>query len=520
MHQMRLKTWGGLAASMLVCGAGCAPPPAVAPAIRQHRTAPLPLPAVSVATVLPAPQARPLTFMGLVAPNPTVDVTPPVSGRILYLGPSIGGEVTRGEVLVRIDVGALDNELHQTRLALAHARARFARPLTAAADSAGLAVAAAELGSARAALGRARADAVVRQNTASVAVADAASRLETAHTTAAAAAAGVATAASQLQDAQAKLDKTTSYYQQGFVAARDVDRDREAVAAAQSKLDAAHANQSAADAALKEAESANIAASRTATPDGGSTPAPVTASEARVRRAEAAYTAALARQATAQSTTVQRATEQSLESKVQMLQSQVDAAVLIAPINGFVSARAASPGGMAAAGLPLYVLAVSRTPILTVDVPVTASRGISPGADAFVLPGSAAAPAHATVLSIAPSGRGLHDRTEVEIALDTPSGALKAGQTATVEFPPALQSRGVLVPEGAVRRASGGHAIVYVVDSGGSVTAEAVTLGVSGASQAEITAGLRPGARVVVDAVMALRDGERVRAVSAAPRTQ
>jgi multidrug efflux system membrane fusion protein len=74
----------------------------------------------------------------------------------------------------------------------------------------------------------------------------------------------------------------------------------------------------------------------------------------------------------------------------------------------------------------------------------------------------------------------------------------------------------VLIPPAAVQRGSPGT-FVYVVRQDATVGVQPVTLGTASADIVAVTAGLKPGDRVVVDGTDKLRDGAHVESAVDAP---
>jgi hypothetical protein len=116
------------------------------------------------------------------------------------------------------------------------------------------------------------------------------------------------------------------------------------------------------------------------------------------------------------------------------------------------------------------------------------------------------------------AGGGLRDVGGREVGealgeLADPARALPLNATVDVQVVVA-ERRGVLtIPRSALRR-EGDQRVVYLV-AGDTVRRRAVTVGLVGLSEVEVAGGLAADDRVVADAAVPLREGQRVR--TAAP---
>jgi multidrug efflux system membrane fusion protein len=105
---------------------------------------------------------------------------------------------------------------------------------------------------------------------------------------------------------------------------------------------------------------------------------------------------------------------------------------------------------------------------------------------------------------------------DVEITVPNVDGALKVGMVAAVQVGDASASSAqpaLVAPLSAIVRGKGdGYAIYVVEDQAGEAVARlrSVTLGPMIGNQIAVTAGLRPGERVVVSGATIVTDGERV----------
>jgi multidrug efflux system membrane fusion protein len=205
---------------------------------------------------------------------------------------------------------------------------------------------------------------------------------------------------------------------------------------------------------------------------------------------------------------------------VQEAQNAVDDSTLRSPIDGVVLRRLVEVGSLVGAGTPGFVLAdTSRVKVVfgVPDVTVGRLRALeSLSVSLEALPGRAFAGRVTRVASVA----DVKTRSfEVEVTLPNADGALKAGMVASLQLPDEAASRQPLaVPLAAIVRSPkspDGYAVFVVSGDGGAAKAVArdVTLGEMIGNRIEVTAGLRPGERVIVSGATIVTDGAAVAVV-------
>ena len=96
-----------------------------------------------------------------------------------------------------------------------------------------------------------------------------------------------------------------------------------------------------------------------------------------------------------------------------------------------------------------------------------------------------------------------------------PDGLLLPGMFVQASFDQAVQQGAFLVPEPALQREAGGDAAVFVVGKDNKVERRVVTTARSVASSWVVTAGLRPGERIVTQGAANIKPGMEVRPVPA-----
>lgn len=280
-----------------------------------------------------------------------------------------------------------------------------------------------------------------------------------------AAQAGVAQAASVLVAAQADLQRTQELIAQGFISQARLDEARRALAVAQAQLDGA-------------------AAQRAAVAEPG---ADVAQAQAQLALATSARAAAAAR---------------------------LDQAVLRAPADARVLARAVEPGQIVQPGRALFTLALAGPLQLVAQVDERYLEQLQAGQVASVL--ADAYPTQrftARVLSIAPLVDAQRGAIEVRFSVAQPPAFLREDMTLSVEVETARREQALVVPADALRGdTSAGQSVWLVRD--GRVQARAVRLGLRTLAAAEIVEGLSAGDVVLLGP--APQPGKRVRPDTAA----
>jgi len=181
-----------------------------------------------------------------------------------------------------------------------------------------------------------------------------------------------------------------------------------------------------------------------------------------------------------------------------------------APIDGVVLRRDGEVGEVVEAGEVLFWVGRPSPLWITAEVDEEDIPLVQPGqatlikSDAF--PGRDLA---GRVARITPKGDPVNKSFRVRVALpeDTP---LMIGMTTEINIVVRTVEDALLVPLDALSENR-----VFSFDKG-RVTARPVATGIKGQSRVQVTQGLDPGAKIVLDPPPGLRDGDRVRAKTAA----
>ena len=176
------------------------------------------------------------------------------------------------------------------------------------------------------------------------------------------------------------------------------------------------------------------------------------------------------------------------------------ASVIRAPLAGTVAERLITPGQLLQGGAtPCFTIAdLSRVWVMASvfesDLPFVAD-----GEPAEVFAGDSAEPLRGTVTSISPIVDPATRAVAVRVVTANPGEALKRDMYVRVAIRSRRPLSGPLVPTSAVLRDAENLPFVYVENRDGSFSRRSVTTGYRTGDREEITSGLEPGARVVVE---------------------
>jgi len=212
------------------------------------------------------------------------------------------------------------------------------------------------------------------------------------------------------------------------------------------------------------------------------------------------------------------------ESQVESVQSQVTLAEnrlsytrLVADVAGVVTAQNAEPGEVVGAGRPVVQVAREGGRDAVFDVPARIKDGALQNTSIVVtLVSDPSITTTGTVREVAPRADPVTGTFRVRVRLANPpasmrlgttvAGRMKLGSAAAIEIPPSAVVR------------SDRQAAVWVVDPKTDVvSSRTIEIRSSDPSRVEVASGLDPGDVVVTAGVQALRPGQKVRLLKAAP---
>jgi RND family efflux transporter MFP subunit len=193
-------------------------------------------------------------------------------------------------------------------------------------------------------------------------------------------------------------------------------------------------------------------------------------------------------------------------ANVEAAEVMLSYAEVTAPISGWITAKMASAGDMAAPGRPLLVIEDLSRVKVRVNVPEGVVAGLAPGqsADVTILGNTRAA----TIDRIVPAGDPATRTFTVEMVLANADGDIKAGMYARAAFGTGSREA-VLIPATAVVE-RGQLSGVFVVDEDARATLRWIKLGPRRDDRLEVLSGLQPGERYVTAPTAEVHDGASV----------
>ena len=211
-----------------------------------------------------------------------------------------------------------------------------------------------------------------------------------------------------------------------------------------------------------------------------------------------------------------RTAYEAARAQVEQLRTRVGFAVVRSPIGGVVTAKSVQSGDVVGNQGRLVDVAEVDTMVVRVSVSELDIVDVQPGNTVQLrldaLPGEVL---RASVRRVFPTADPTTRLVPVEVALEPADGRrARPGYLARVEFQLEPKEDALLIPAGAIVSRGGGEA-VYLVGDSSSVVLRSVTPGLTAAGRVEILDGLQVGDRVVTAGANLLRDGARIRDVSA-----
>lgn len=193
--------------------------------------------------------------------------------------------------------------------------------------------------------------------------------------------------------------------------------------------------------------------------------------------------------------------------------ANLDYSTLVAPFDGYITAKTIESGDLANPGLPLVTVEQQDSLNILATVSERAVGQISVGQQAWVetdIPGSGRLPAK--VAAVIPSADPRTRTFKVKLVLGNPDQALTSGMFARVQFQTGT-ARIMAVPDSAVVR-RGQLTGVFTVDQNNLARLRWLRLGQTSGSMVEVLSGLNPGDRVVLSGLHLLREGQKVEEVA------
>lgn len=229
-----------------------------------------------------------------------------------------------------------------------------------------------------------------------------------------------------------------------------------------------------------------------------------------------ARTAVEQAQLTARSLVAGNPGETAARARVASAQAQLAKTTIRAEVAGTVLTRNAEPGDLVQPGRVLFEIARSGDTEVLVPLDEKNLEVLAIGQPATCIADAyPERPFPARVSFIAPSIDPQRGTVDVRLAVDPVPAFLRQDMTVSVNVETGRRDHAIVVPNDALAAVDGNHATLWLVIDGRAMRRQ-VQLGLRGLTQTEVTAGLRQGDRVLVDAPATLKQGDRVRVVPAA----
>jgi len=194
-------------------------------------------------------------------------------------------------------------------------------------------------------------------------------------------------------------------------------------------------------------------------------------------------------------------------SELDLARQQRDDAVLVAPFDGAVRVRHASPGQVVAAGESIITLVRLHPLRLRLDVPEREAAGLRVGQDVSLSVEGEKGEARGRLVRLSPAIEEGSRTLKVEAEVPNAAGELRPGAFATATIRTTGAEPVTFVPEAALRAFAGAEKVFVVRD--GRAVETVVRSGRRHEGQVEIREGVTAGDTVVLDPGN-LVDGERV----------
>ncbi len=213
-----------------------------------------------------------------------------------------------------------------------------------------------------------------------------------------------------------------------------------------------------------------------------------------------------------------RAARLQADAAVTLAQRGLDLATLRAPLRGVVSRLYAAIGASADAMQPLVeVVDPAAIEVRLALSPGDAAR-VRAGTEVwFTVDGGTSAPAQplgvGAVTSIAPQVDSLTGAVDVRARLIAPTRQPRLGEVVTAHLRTDVHAGAVAVPAVSLVSTGDGYQ-VFIVSTGDTAHARAVTVGRRSGALAEILAGVAVGERVVTEGAFGVEDGSPLRRTS------
>jgi RND family efflux transporter MFP subunit len=449
-----------------------------------------------------------------------VQIAPKTTGRIEYLQVREGDAVRAGQVLVRIDTSELQAQVTQQMANVAEARSRLAQAaLNQGPTEVGVR---SQIQQQNALLTSAQADfnQVERNYESQVAAADAAvadiqGRVDSAEAQVRNAQAELERQQANLANVETRLARIQNLYNQGFLAAQELDDAKTAAEVQRKSVEVARGQLSAANSALTSVKSQLSGAKNQAQITRRKGQADIASARSRVSSAKAAVNVASANRAQnpafRQNLAALQSSVRAAEAQLEQARTRLGETVLTSPIAGTVTSRSADPGALASPGSPVLVIQHLGWLYVNATVPVEQSGSVVAGRQVQVkfdaVPNQVFS---GPITHVNPAADIQSRKVSFRVKLSNSHSLLKPGMFARVLIPTTRVDAPVSVPKEAVKVADG-KATITVIGEENEASVREVQLGASDEKFTQVVSGLRAGDKVVTLAYRPVRDGQKVK---------
>ena len=203
--------------------------------------------------------------------------------------------------------------------------------------------------------------------------------------------------------------------------------------------------------------------------------------------------------------------EEAARARVASARALLAKTTIRAEVAGTVLTRNAEPGDLVQPGRVLFEIARAGATEVLVPLDEKNLEVLAVGQAAMCIADAyPARPFPATVGFIAPSVDPQRGSVDIRLTVSPVPAFLRQDMTVSVNVETGRRERAIVAPNDALSAVEGNRAVVWrVVD--GRAEQLAVTLGMRGLTQTEITAGLQAGDWILADVQAALEEGDRVR---------
>lgn len=317
-------------------------------------------------------------------------------------------------------------------------------------------------------------------------------------------------------NANAKLARTRSLYQQGFTAAQDVDDARTAADVAHQVTLGAKQRVSAQQALVASAQQQLATAKNLASINARKNSAALQSAKAKYDQAISSLAIAGANRSQMKAYEANlaalRAAVGAAQAQLAQAQSQLGFTTISSTIDGTVTTRSADAGALATPGLPLLTVQFLDWLYVNSAIPVERAAQIKPGTKARVVFDSAPdRPYEATVDYVNGAADPASRQVTVRLRVTNADHALRPGLFGHVSFVLGTTHAAAAVPLEAVHIENGSQPYVYSVDKDFVAHKTTVSLGAQDDRGYEIVSGLAPGDQVVTLTYQAIRDGQKIK---------